>query len=264
MSVSFSDYRDIDQQELEKHFDIGEFTEGDVNSRQTKNIATYNGDKLRFRSPWMFSRFGWGGKYETLTVQSSSKGKFPLDNNSDKKSFRRFLNNLGEIIEKRVMEQPNPNNLNVSLTKQFSYDSDYGYYKYYFNIPKKHIDADGEFEGKVFTSTDTTDPELNPSSIKSISPNSYVEVIGYIGKITQTKNCIRFNIVIENIHWMPGNAFLEKTEEEKISNSSNLFMNVPSIKKKRKIAVNVDYNNEDQDQDEDIEDLSATSKKVKS
>jgi hypothetical protein len=37
-------------------------------------------------------------------------------------------------------------------------------------------------------------------------------------------------------------------------------MNVPSIKKKRKVTVNVDYNNEG---DEDIENLSASSKKVK-
>jgi hypothetical protein len=174
-NLSFFDYREIDRTDLEEHLDIGELTEGDKNSRQSKNIASYQGEKLRFRTPWMFSRFGWGGKYDSLTVQSSSKGKFPLENSGDKKSFRRFLEALGEVVEKRVMEQPNPNNLNISLSKPFSYDSDYGYYKYYFNFPKRHFDAEGEFEGKVFKSTNTDEPELNPSSIKAIGASSYVE-----------------------------------------------------------------------------------------
>lgn len=254
------DYRDLDLEELQEHFDIGDFTDGDSNSRQTKNIPTFQGEKLRFQVPWMFSRFGWGGKFDTITLQSSSKGKFPLDSSVDKKKFRQFLNNVGTVVEKSVMEEPNPHNLNLSLSKQYSYDEQYGYYKYYFNFPKRHFDAEGEFEGKVFKSRDPESPDCTPSSIKAIGNNSYIEMICYIGKVTQTKNCIRFNIVVEQIHWCPGNDFLEKTEEEKITSNVNLFMNVPALKKKRKVTVHTEYSGEG---DEDIEDLSASSKKVK-
>jgi hypothetical protein len=251
-------YRDISSQDLDENLDMGEFTDGDVSSRQTKNIPTFNGEKLRFVTPWMFSRFGWGGKYDTITLQSSSKGKFPLDNSLDKKQFREFLNNIGTTVEKSVMEKPNPNNLNLSLSKQFSYDEKYGYYKYYFNIPKKHFDSEGEFEGMVFKSNDPVSPDRTPSSIKAIANNSYIEMVCYIGKITQTKSCVRYNIVVEQIHWCPGNGYIEKTEDEKIANNVDLFTNVPSLKK-RKVTVHTDYTPSNE---EDIEDLSESSKKV--
>jgi len=261
MANSVSNYRDITLDGLEQNLDFGEFTDGDTTSRQTKNIPTYNGQKLRFVTPWMFSRFGWGGKYDTITLQSSSKGKFPLDNSFDKKQFRQFLNNLGTVVEKHVTKMPNPNNLNLSLAKQYSYDEKYGYYKYYFNIPKKHFDAEGEFEGMVFKSNDTESPERTPSSIKAIPNNSYIEMVCYIGKITQTKTGIRYNIVVEQIHWMPGDAYVEKTEDEKLTNNVDLFMNVPSIQKKRTVTVHTEYVGSDND--DDIEDLSSSSKKVK-
>lgn len=254
---SFFDYRDIDLEELQEHFHIGEFTEGDNNSRQTKTIPTFHGKKLRFNTPWMFSRFGWGGKYNTLTVQSYSKGKFPFEKSSEKKQFRHFLEHVGSVVEKHVVDQPNPNNLNLALSKPFNYDNDYNYYKYYFNIPKRHFDSEGEFEGKVVKSTNVDDPELIDSSIKAIEPNSYVQLVGYIGKITQTKNAIRFNIVVQQIHWFPGNTFVEQTEKETIASNTNFFLNIPTTTRKRKVNVKVDYL-----EDEDVEDLSS-SKKVK-
>lgn len=256
--MSFN-FKNIELSDLQEHFQIGELTKGDSNFRETKKIPTYEGETLRFRTPWMFSRFGWGGKYNTLTVQSSSKGKFPLDDPASKKQFRRFLMNLGTVVEQHVTTQPNPNNLNLSWSKQVVYDENYGYYKYYFNIPKSHIDAEGEFEGKVFKSTNVEDPDFTPSSLKAIEPNSYIELFGYIGKITQSKNAIRYNIVVEQIHWYSGSQFIEKTEDEKITNNTNLFLNVPTSSKKRKVTVKVDYK-----EDEDIVDLSSSSKKVKS
>jgi hypothetical protein len=261
MANKLVDYRDIDREDLNTHFDIGHFTDGDSKSRQTKTIPTYQGEMLQIKVPWMFSRFGWGGKYDTLTLQSSSKGKFPKDSSKDKKSFRHFLENLASVIEEKVVEQPNPHNLSTSVKKQFEFDQNYHYYKYYFNFSKKYFDGDGEFEGQVFRSDDPENPEYTPSSIKAIKPNSYVEMVAYIGHIVQTQNCIRFNIVVKNINWCPGNQFLEKTEEEKLGGNVNLFMNVPSITKKRKVNVNVDYKESDKE-DEDIEDLSS-SKKVK-
>lgn len=261
MSNHFVDFQNIDLQDLENDLDIGNFTEGDIKSRQTTDIPTFQGQLLQFKVPWMFSRFGWGGKYDTLTLQSTSRGKFPIENKDEKNSFRNFLDNLSSVIEDKVNQKPNPHNLSTALKKQFEYDREYKYDKYYFNFSKKHFDGEGEFEGQVFKSDDPENPQYERSSIKAIPNNTYIEMVGYIGHISQTKNAIRFNIVVKMINWCPGNQFLEKTEEEKIRGSVNLFMNIPASTstKKRKVNVNIDYKDNDQE-DEDIEDLSSSKK----
>lgn len=265
--MSIFDYRDIEKNDLEKHLHISEFTEGDANSRETKKLPTYQNETLRFVSPWMFCKFGWGGKYDLLTLQSSSKANFPLENKQDKDQFREFLNNIGNVIENHVNELPNPNNLNTSLTKPFSYDEKYHYYKFTLGLPKRHFDADGEFEGNVYKSTDPKIPEMKKTSIKALQPNTFVQFVGYLGHIVQTRNCIRYHIVVQELHFMPADPYIQKTEEEKVSSNTNFFLNVPSLKKKRNINVDIEYNNnktnKNDDDDENIEDLSESSKKTK-
>lgn len=233
MSQQIFDYREISKEQLKEHFQIGDFGDGD-SFRQSKEIPVYQNKKLRFNSPWLYSPFGWG-KYNTLTLSSFSKRTFDLDNPNNKKCFRRFLKNIGGLVEEQVSTLDNPDFLSTSFTHCVQYNEQYGNFQFRFPIPKKYFDADGNFEGKVFKSTNPENLEYSPSSVKAIEPKSYVSFVGYIGRVSQSKKTVRYRVVIEHIHWIPCSDEVE--EKETITTSSNLFLNVPSLKK-RKIVVN--------------------------
>ncbi len=234
MSHNIFDYRDIDQTDLETKFNIGSLTNGD-SFRESENIPTFDGEKLRFQSPWLYAPFGWG-QYNTLTLSSFSNRSFPLDNNEDKKSFRRFLSNVGDAVKQHVSSQPNPDMLSTSLSTPVQYNEQFGNFQYRFPIAKKFINKDGEFEGRVFKSTNVKDLEYAPSTIKAITGKSYVSFVGYIGRVTQNKNAVRYRVIIEQICWFPLEG-LASSEEEELANDSNMFLNVPSLRKKRKVTV---------------------------
>lgn len=229
MSRSIFNYRDITYDDLQNNFKIGELTDGD-SFRESKTIPTYKEQKLRFQSPWLYCPFGWG-QYNTLTLSSFSNRSFPLDNSSDKKDFREFLNNLSKKVQSYISDKINPDMLSTTVANPVEYKEQFGNFQYRFPIQKKYFNNNGEFEGKVFKSTDPDNLEYCPSSIKAIHGKSYASFVGYIGKITQSKNMIRYRIIIEQIHWFPLDGLIT-TEEEELSNDSNLFLNVPSLKKR--------------------------------
>ena len=99
---------------------------------------------------------------------------------------------------------------------------------------KEYFDADGNFEGKVYKSTNLDNPEYLPSTIKAIEGKSYLSFVGYIGNVVQRKNSAYYKFIIEQIHWMPAGGIQEK---EEIITSTNLFLNVPSLSTKRKVIV---------------------------
>ena len=214
------DYREISSDDLETKFEIGEFNDGD-SYRKTKNTPKFEGEKLRFNSPWLYSPFGWG-KYNTLVLSSFSRRSFPLDNPSDKKKFRRFLDNVCKKVGSHVSNIDNPDFLSQSVSSPVQYNEQFENFQFKFPISNDFFDNNNNFEGKVFKSTNHEDPEFVPSNIKAIEKGSYVSFVGYIGKIHQSKHAVRYRVIIEQIHWMKCND--AKEEREELSTSTNLFL----------------------------------------
>ena len=240
-------FRDISDSDLQQHFQIGDFTNSDP-SRESKETPTYKGAKLRFTSPWLYCRFGWGGQYNTISLSTYANRSFPLDddeNNDDKKTFRQFLFMVETQIRAQLLNSENPDKLSYNLVSPITFDEKFNTYKFQFPIPKSHLNGDGEFEGQVFKSTDYENPEFAKSSLKDIQPKSYISFVGHIGKITQNKTNVRYRVVIEQIHWMP---VTDAHNEEAIGSETNLFLNVPKLSKRKVTGslieqnVDIDYN----------------------
>ncbi len=234
MSANVFDYRAIVEEGeagLNENFEIGEMTNSDP-MRESKDMPRYKGEFLRFATPWMFCRFGYGGQYNSIMLSTQSHREFTLEDESDKKTFKQFVHLLETNIKNHVVAQPNPDMLSTNMGSLVTYDEKYSTYKYNFFFPKKHLDKDGEFQGKVFKSTNLKDPEYSPSSIKAIEENSYVQLIGYIGKISQSKTGIRFHVVVEQVAWFPL-VGINAAKEEIITGTTNMFLNVPCLGKRK-------------------------------
>lgn len=237
---SFSNSSELSK-DLEENLKFSEFTDSNP-SRETE-IPLYKGEKLRFLSPWLHCRFGWGGEYNTLSLTSYSDRSFPLDDNSDKRKFKMFLESLGDTVRNYVHSQPNPDNLSTDVINPVTLDSKYNVYKYQFPISREYLDSTGEFEGKVFKSTNVDSLEYKNSSIKAIGQKCYVQFVGFIGKVVQNTNNVRYRVVVEQIHWFPIPESA-KSESAQLENSSNLFLNVPNLGK-RKVVANTTENKSD-------------------
>lgn len=262
-------FRDISDSDLQQHFQLGDFTNSDP-SRETKEVPTYKGAKLRFTSPWLYCRFGWGGQYNTISLSTYSIRSFPLDdndNNDDKKTFRQFLHMVETHIRNQLLKVENPDKLSYNLQSPITFDEKFNTYKFQFPIPKSHLNSDGEFEGQVFKSTNYENFEFAKSSLKDIQPKSYISFVGHIGKITQNKTNVRYRVVVEQIHWMPAT---DAQNEEVIGSETNLFLNVPKLSK-RKVTGSLDMEEKNDELDIDYKEyneyndlsLEQTTKKTK-
>lgn len=263
-SHTIHDYRDIDAKSLQKDFHIGTMSDCD-SYRESEIIPTYQGNKLRFKSPWMHCPFGWG-QYNTIVLSSQSNRAFPWDVPADKKKFRAFFTALDQFIQHEVGKLPNPDMLSMTISSHVTYNEQFNNFQYKFPIQKKFIDANGNFEGKVFKCTNIDNPEYIPSSVKDIESKSYVSFVGYVGKVTQSRNTIRYKIIIEQICWFPINNFVNDEQEELLCDV-NMFLDLPTLtsSKKRTTPTNIDveyatnkrvkptkHNSEDEDEDVNI------------
>jgi hypothetical protein len=243
------DFRDIDYESIEEHFDIGEMTDCDT-YRESESIPTFKGEKLRFQSPWLYCPFGWG-QYNTLVLSSFSNRSFPLDHSADKKKFRGFLKCLDKYVQQYVKQLKNPDMLSTTISSHISYNDQYQNFQYRFPIQKKFLDSEGNFEGKVFKCTSTENPEYQPSSVKAIEGKSYASFVGYIGKVSQSRNTTRYKVIIEQIAWFPLDKFIVN-EKEELACDTNMFMNVPTFSSKKRKASS--------DKDQAVQDTKDTKK----
>lgn len=231
-------YSDIEPEEIEKDFHIGEFADGDV-FRETINIPTFKGQKLRFESPWLNSSFDWG-LYNTLTLTSRSTSLFPHYNKDEIHRFRIFLNTITNKVQKWVDVQPNPDFLNTRVISPVEYKEQYSIFQFRIPIQKKFFDANGEFEGLVLKTTNIQENLMTRSSITEIKKNSYLKFIGYIGKVYQTKNSTRYRINVEQIHWVPSILYDQRIQEEELLTTDyNMFMNTPMLLNDRKVSLSM-------------------------